>query len=176
MRLPSTKTIALSVAGVVLTYVLTYYTMPYQFGIVIAFPQVGVLLAACAGGPLWGVLAGAVGGLAFYYSGAGTIWLYELIPLGLGAGLLAYRFRAFAASMLSWVTLGVMFSYYAYSQESQTSQALYSWLITGSYEVAIAAVVVDVVLTLLHISRVRPKKAAAEKETARSEAQTEIGL
>ncbi len=150
--------------------------MPYQFSVVIALPQVGVFLSACAGGPIWGLVAGIAGGLGFYYGGMGTTWLYVLAPIGLFAGLFAYKARASAASILSWVTAGLVASYYIYTHNGQPSQAMYAWLTTFSYEVVASAIVAEVALTLLRISRVRQKKRAVEETPKGSEAQAELGV
>ena len=176
MRLQSPKVIAVSVVGVAISYILALYTRPYQFGAILALPQVGVFLAACAGGPIWGIAAGLAGGLRLYYDGSGTTWLYVLLLLGLFAGLLSYKVRPAGASIISWVPFGLIASYVIYSQSALPSQALYAWLTSFSYEVAVSAVVVEAVLVLLHISRVRKKKEEKEKVAVPSEAQAELGL
>jgi hypothetical protein len=173
----SPKVIALSGAGVAMALLLSESTMKQQFGILLGLPQLGVLLASCAGGPIWGMIAGVVGGLGLYYGGSGTIWLCVLFVLGLAAGLISYKVRPVAASFLSWATFGVVASYIVYSRQAQPGQAFDAWLMTFSYEVAVSAVVVDVVLALLHVTRIRPKKEAESKGTAlRSEAQAEVGF
>jgi hypothetical protein len=173
----SPKVIVVSVVGVALALLLSQHTVQYQFAVRMGLPQVGVFLAACAGGPIWGLAAGIVGGLGFYYGGLGTTWLYVLASMGLASGLLAYKMRAATASILSWLTIGLIASYAIYTRSGQPAQALYAWLTTASYEAVASAVIAEVALMLLGISRVRKKKEAVkEKAAAVSEAQTEIGL
>lgn len=172
----SFKVIVLSSAGVAIALLLSHYTMAYQFGVLVALPQLGVFLAAGAGGPIWGLLAGAAGGLGFYYGHSDTTWLTVLTLTGLTAGLLSTRFRPTAAAFVSWLTVGLAASYVIYARNGQPSQAFYSWLAAFSYEVVISATVVDVMLTLLRLSRIKQKKVESSEVAAGSEAQTEVGL
>jgi hypothetical protein len=159
--------------GVVLSLVFTQFTFDYQYGVFFAFPQVGIFLAAGSGGVLWGLLAAGLGGLVLYYQFGGYLWLATLVAMGLVAGLLASRMRIALASILSWLTAGVVVTYVIFYNSNQAAHVLNPWLMAVSYEVAIGAVVADVVLTLLHISR---KKSKVEKQAVRSEAQVELGL
>ena len=172
----SLKVIVLSSAGVAIALLLSQYTMGYQFGVLVALPQLGVFLAAGAGGPIWGLIAGAAGGLGFYYGHSDTTWVTVLTLTGLAAGLLSTRFRPTAAAFVSWLTVGLVASYVIYTQNGQPSQAFYTWLATFSYEVVISAVVVDAVLTLLRVSRIKQKKVESSEVAAASEAQAEVGL
>jgi hypothetical protein len=174
--LQSLKVIVLSSAGVAIALLLSQYTMGYQFGVLVALPQLGVFLAAGAGGPIWGLIAGAAGGLGFYYGHSDTTWVTVLTLTGLAAGLLSTRFRPTAAAFVSWLTVGLVASYVIYTQNGQPSQAFYTWLATFSYEVVISAVVVDAVLTLLRVSRIKQKKVESSEVAAASEAQAEVGL
>jgi hypothetical protein len=172
----SLKVIILSSAGVAIALLLSQYTIGYQFGVVLALPQLGVFLAAGAGGPIWGLIAGIAGGLGMYYGHPDTTWLTVLGLVGLTAGLLSSRYKPTAAAFVSWLTVGLASSYVIYAQNGQPSQAFYSWLATFSYEVVIAAVVVDAVLTLLRVSRIKQKKVESSEVAAGSEAQAEVGL
>jgi LytS/YehU family sensor histidine kinase len=172
----SLKVIVLSLVGVAIALLLSQYTLGYQFGILVALPQLGVFLAAGAGGPVWGLLAGVAGGLGVYYGHADTTWLIVLTLTGLTAGLLSSRYRPTAADFVAWLTVGLVSSFVIYNQNGQPNQAFYTWLSTFSYEVVIAAVVADAVLTLLRVSRIKQKKAEASEVAAGSEAQAEVGL
>jgi hypothetical protein len=172
----SFKVVLLSSAGVAIALILSQYSMNYQFGIVLALPQLGVFLAAGAGGPVWGLLAGVAGGLGFYYGHPDTTWLIVLALMGVVSGLLSTRYRPTAAALVSWLTVGLVSSYIIYSQNGQPSQAFYSWLATLSYEVVASAIVVDAALTLLGVSRIKRKKAEPSEAAAGSEAQAEVGL
>jgi hypothetical protein len=172
----SLKVIVLSSAGVAIAFLLTQYTLGYQFGILEAIPQLGVFLAAGAGGPVWGLLAGVAGGLGIFYGKADTTWLVVLTLIGLVAGLLSSRYRPTAADLVAWLTVGLVSSFVIFSQNGQPNQAFYSWIATFSYEVAISAVVADVVLTLLRVSRTKQRKVEEREVAAGSEAQAEVGL
>jgi hypothetical protein len=161
---------------VAIALILSQYTMDYQFGIVLALPQLGVFLAAGAGGPVWGLLAGVAGGLGFYYGHPDIMWLTVLALTGVLSGLLSTRYRPSAAALVSWLTAGLVSSYIIYSQNGQPSQAFYSWLAAFTYEVVVSAVVVDAALTLLRVSRTKQKKAEPSEAAAGSEAQAEVGL
>ena len=172
----SLKVIVLSSAGVVVALLLSRYTIGYEYGVLVALPQLGVFLAAGAGGPIWGLLAGVAGGLGIYYGHPDTTWLTILSLTGLAAGILSARLRPTAAAFVAWLTVGLVSSYVIYTQNGQPSQAFYAWLSTFSYEVVISAVVVDVVLTLLRVSRIKQKKVESGEVAPGSEAQAEVGL
>jgi len=172
--MPSVRSVLLSMAGVALALVLARYTAKYQYGILWGLPQLGVFLAAASGGPIWGLMAGVAGGLNFYHLYTGYTWLAVLSLTGLVAGLLSSRMRPVAAAAVSWVTVGLLASYYIYSQNGQPIQAFYAWVMSFSYELVVSAIVVDASLALLHVTRIEKKE--KEKEAVKSEAQAEIGL
>jgi hypothetical protein len=119
-------------------------------------------------------MAGVAGGLNFYHLYTGYTWLAVLSLTGLVAGLLSSRMRPVAAAAVSWVTVGLLASYYIYSQNGQPIQAFYAWVMSFSYELVVSAIVVDASLALLHVTRIEKKE--KEKEAVKSEAQAEIGL
>lgn len=170
--------------GIALAFFLPQLNLRYQFGIYIVLPQLGVFLSACSGGALWGLLAGLAGGVGYYMLQAGVAgqlalnqqvhWLVVLPLVGLMTGFLSSRMRPVYASSLSWILLGIPTSFLVVTYLALPSQALYAWLMSGTYESILSAVSVDILLAAAHVERRMVPEPT--KEVKRSEAHAEVGF
>jgi len=145
---------ALAFAAVMsaLTVILSFLTVPFLFGTRIHFFQAGIMLAGVGGGPISGLIAGAVGGLYIAVIRSDPTIVIGNALLGLFTGLFSRRLRPALAAFLAWVFVQAPWIYITGTFILQVpSAAMQFILILLTVEDAVSAIVVDVLSSHFHL-------------------------
>lgn len=147
-----------------LAVALSALSLPFVFGLHIHFFQVAIMLAGVMGGPLSGLVTGAIGGAYMAMSMSDPTIVIGNGLLGLFTGLFVLRTRPALAGIVAWVLIQAPWMYltgtYILHVPGLVMQTI---LATLTIEVVICAVVADLLQTRYHLrEQVFAKPASAQ--------------
>jgi uncharacterized membrane protein len=119
------------------TVVLSALTVPFLFGTGIHFFQAGIMLAAVAGGPLPGLIAGLIGGVYVAIMRSDPTIVVGNGLLGLCTALFSRRLRPVLAGLAAWMLIQAPWIY-----------------LTGTFVFRVPAVAMQLILILLTLENV----------------------
>jgi len=139
--------------------VLSALSVPFVLGLRIHFFQVAIMLAGVIGGPVSGLVTGAIGGVYMAALRSDPTILVGNALLGLFTGLFVRKMRPVLAGILAWILIQAPWLYltgtYILNVPGLVMQTI---LITLTVEDFVCAVIADVLQTHYHLKeQVFPK-------------------
>jgi riboflavin transporter FmnP len=129
---PSARLVAFTTISSTLTILLALLSFPFLLGVRIHFFQLGIFLAGCIGGPVSGLVTGAIGGAYIGLIRNDPTILIGNGLLGLFTGLFARKLRPAIAAIAAWFLIQAPWTY-----------------MTGTFVLGVAAPVMQLILVLL---------------------------
>jgi len=147
-----------------LAVALSALSVPFVLGLRVHFFQVAIMLAGVIGGPVPGLLAGAIGGAYVAALRSDPTIVVGNALLGLFTGLFVRKMRPVLAGILAWVLIQAPWLYltgtYILNAPAVVMQTI---LATLTVEDVICAVIADVLQSRFHLREmVFPKPTGAK--------------
>lgn len=144
--------------------VLSALSVPFVFGLQIHFFQIAIMLAGVIGGPVSGLVTGAIGGVYMAALRSDPTIVIGNGLLGLFTGLFVRKMRPVLAGIVAWVLIQAPWIYLTGTYILNIPRfVMQTILITLTVEVVICAAIADVLQTHYHLrEQVFPKRASAQ--------------
>ncbi len=148
----SSKLVAFTSVTSALTVLLSFVTIPFLMGVRIHFFQLGIMVAGVVGGPVSGLVTGALGGLYVASLRSDPTIVVGNGLLGLFTGLLARKVRPALAAIGAWGLVQAPWIYLTGTFVFQVPPTLMQLvLVLLTIEDTVCAMLADVLSNYFHL-------------------------